>query len=89
MSDRGPVSLGRLVWAARSEASRLHRLAVDSARLQAEDNERLEQMDARIYRCPGCGEWRYLLEGDRHQAGASLHCHSCGARRPAREEAAA
>jgi DNA-directed RNA polymerase subunit RPC12/RpoP len=79
---RGPVELARLIWQARAEASRLHRLAVDSARLRAQDDERLTEMDARIYRCPGCGEWRYLSE-HRHLAGSSRTCHTCGSRRVA------
>lgn len=80
-----PVELARLIWSARAEASRLHRLAVDSARHQALVVQRLDEADARIYRCPGCGDWRY--HEARHYPGSALHCAACGTRRPARRAA--
>lgn len=76
------VDHARLIWAARAEASRLHRLAVESARITADEHARLARDDARIYHCPGCGEWRY--EGrttTSHDPRGAARCAACGTHR--------
>jgi predicted RNA-binding Zn-ribbon protein involved in translation (DUF1610 family) len=86
--QRGPVELARLIWNARAEASRLHRLRVETARHQALLEQRLAEQDARIYHCPGCGEWRYASTHRHGHPGTRARCTACGARQPARRAAA-
>lgn len=70
------IDNARLVWNARAEASRLHRLHVDTARHQALLAQRAAEQDARIYHCPGCGDWRYRHSRGVH--GARTTCAACG-----------
>lgn len=79
LGSRGVVDTARLIWAARAEASRLHRLEVEAARHQAHLHKILDEADARIYRCPGCGEWRYRGNNGRAAyQGARITCAACG-----------
>lgn len=84
---RGPVDLARLVWAARGERSRLHRLAVDSSRQEADDHARLEAGDANVYRCSGCGAWRYR-SNQNARPNDRVTCPYCGTHRGIRKAAA-
>lgn len=53
------IHLQAVDWNLDAERSRLHRLRVESRRLEALCDLRLAEQDARLYRCAGCGDWRY------------------------------
>lgn len=41
------------------------------------DHRVLTEQDGRLYRCPGCGDWRYRLRLGRHRGGQPA-CTTCG-----------
>ena len=73
------VEYANLIGTASTERSRLHRLTVNRRHYQAQRHAEDTASDARIYRCAGCGDWRYRADKSMCR-GARTLCQTCGTR---------
>lgn len=76
-----PATWQRLREAAYAERSRLWRYRVRAAQVEALRLRALEAQEARVFRCPGCGDWRYESTHRHGALGTRVRCAVCGAGR--------